>query len=224
MFRCRHKNKFIGVGYYLGYSGDHVMISLHVESSRRAMAIYVFFVAVVATSSVALAESEYVKKLYTWQPIHPYLSSLVQSTGCGDVAGTGKYKPVTVKVGHPYLLQPFTMWEKAKWGAELVWNPGRAVAKRTFDIYDVSSLTLKQLKGIEKAFKDKPVMTGFFVEGEARVLRDTSEVGCRACWGLDKECSGCKSQKGRHEYDRFDHGRGNHGTRDVEGSATARGG
>ena len=141
------------------------MRSVQTTCSRRTAATIVFSVAVLF-SSIELAEADYINYVYGWQPINPVLSSLVQYGACGEGAWKAKARPVTVKVGHPYLLYPYTKWEETKWGAEVFWNPVGAAAKRTFVAYDVASLTPEKWNAVTKAFQGKEVMTGLFVGGK----------------------------------------------------------
>ena len=104
-------------------AGDNVMSLRHSKSFSRTVLVALCGLVGLVISPAAVGESTYKQAVYSWRPIKPVFSSALKVGDCKKASGEAVPSPVTIKVGQSYLLEPYTNWEKAKWGIDLVWYP-----------------------------------------------------------------------------------------------------
>ena len=105
-----------------------------------------------------------------WHDVVPYIPKIVGSKECKNYAQL-KYSDATVdpfhiSVGDVYWLSEYTFLEQANWAKDLIVDPNLAVAKRTFDLYDISELSKSDFDVIMGYVSHKNTMTGIFSKAE----------------------------------------------------------
>ena len=122
--------------------------------------VAVLFALILGIASIAVGSETYPIKFVSWQNVQPTVAMAVFKAVGGD---TSEVDVVRIKVGYPYKLEKYDLGAKVKWTTGLFWHPGRATAKRVFEVYDLSKMNSEDWKVLRKAYSKNPVLMAFIM-------------------------------------------------------------